>query len=102
LGALVDAETGVRGYDLNQDPTFLETYHVAKGTVPDSIAALKKLVRADPQQKAQAGELERLAQERMNLLAADVHTVAESVKGTVARDALTNSRMKGKLVMDAF
>src|SRR3954454_16031070 len=39
LGALLDAETGVRGYDLspNHDPSLLETYYLAKQqTVPDS------------------------------------------------------------------
>ncbi len=48
LTLLVDAETGVRGYGLTQNPQFLEPYQEAKRTIPNRINMLTQLTADSP------------------------------------------------------
>lgn len=51
LALLVDAETGVRGYGLTQDSTFLEPYEEATQFIPDRFEQLDRLTTdGSPQQ----------------------------------------------------
>ena len=50
LNALVDAETGVRGYGLTQRDEFLTPYNRAKAIIPKSLDRLEQLVQDNPQQ----------------------------------------------------
>ncbi|MEM9542582.1 MAG: CHASE3 domain-containing protein [Cyanobacteria bacterium P01_E01_bin.42] len=55
LNALVDAETGLRGYGLTQDKVFLEPYQQAQATIPEYLDLLQGLVQDHPQQTQQIG-----------------------------------------------
>src|SRR5271169_2111134 len=48
---MVDMETGVRGYHLTGDKTFLEPYEAAKARVPEQQALLLKLTADTPEQQ---------------------------------------------------
>jgi signal transduction histidine kinase len=50
LNALIDAETGVRGYGLTLRPEFLNPYEKALEIIPDSLNKLENLVTDNPQQ----------------------------------------------------
>jgi len=67
LTALVDAETGMRGYLLTGQEEFLESYQRGLTVVPDSGRALRRLVR-DPSRLKQLDEIESLARERLELM----------------------------------
>ncbi|EDZ93117.1 MULTISPECIES: sensor histidine kinase [Limnospira] len=50
LNALLDAETGVRGYGLTQRDEFLERYHHAKSRIPRVLDTLQDLVQDNAEQ----------------------------------------------------
>ncbi len=50
LNALIDAETGMRGYGLTRQNEFLRRYEQAKLTIPNSIDTLEDLVDDNPEQ----------------------------------------------------
>ena len=50
LTALVDTETGVRGYGLTNREEFLAPYRRSRAIIPDSLKKLENLVRDNPQQ----------------------------------------------------
>ncbi|GGS55811.1 sensor histidine kinase [Actinokineospora fastidiosa] len=56
--ALLDQESGVRGYVLTADPVFLDPYHEGIGRQEDAVTSLRELVRGHAELIA---ELERVA-----------------------------------------
>jgi PAS domain S-box-containing protein len=57
---MVDMETGVRGYHLTGDKSFLEPYNIAKAKVPDQQALLMKLTAETPDQQRRFKEIQDL------------------------------------------
>jgi PAS domain S-box-containing protein len=57
---MVDMETGVRGYHLTGDKTFLEPYQAARPRVPEQLALLLKLTAKNPGQQQRLRELQAL------------------------------------------
>ena len=58
---MVDMETGVRGYHLTGDKTFLEPYEAAKARISEQLALLIELTADNPSQQQrlkQVGELD--------------------------------------------
>jgi len=55
---MVDMETGVRGYHLTGDQSFLEPYKDAKPRVPEQIALLLKLTADTPDQQRRVKEIQ--------------------------------------------
>ena len=55
---MLNAETGLRGYNLYNDAVFLEPYEQAIQELPETLLRLKELVRNDPTQSARAAEME--------------------------------------------
>ncbi len=56
---MVDMETGVRGYHLTGDKTFLDPYEQAKPRVPEQVALLLKLTADTPDQQRRVKEIEQ-------------------------------------------
>ncbi len=65
LTALLDAETGERGYLLTRDTAFLDPFYGASPRVDSLLAQLRVLVRDNPQQRARVDTLTQLATERL-------------------------------------
>ena len=56
---MVDMETGVRGYHLTGDKSFLEPYEAAKPRVPEQVALLLKLTGDTPDQQRRLNKSSR-------------------------------------------
>ncbi|NEO26448.1 MAG: histidine kinase [Kamptonema sp. SIO4C4] len=69
LNALVDAETGIRGYGLTQDAVFLEPYEEAQVMIPRCLERLQGLVQDNPQQTQQIGVIREKVAENLALFA---------------------------------
>ena len=97
LGAIIDAETGQRGYIITGDSSYLGPYHDGRVAVDSYLVVLRQLVGDDPHQGARLDTLQGLAQ-------AKVHELDRSValRGVNASAALTQVRTGvGKALMDS-
>ena len=96
LGAIVDAETGQRGYIITGDSSYLGPYHDGRVAADSYFVALRQLVADDPYQRARLDTLRKLAD-------AKVHELDQSVelRGVNAAAALAHVRSGvGKALMD--
>ncbi len=57
---MVDMETGLRGYHLTGDKTFLEPYEAGKARVPEQVALLLQLTAENPGQQRRISEIRDL------------------------------------------
>jgi PAS domain S-box-containing protein len=97
---LLNAETGVRGYYIGKQQTFLEPYNLAINTVNPALKSLEKLVQNNPAQILRVKMLTEIAQDRMDLLQGTVQRVEANNLGD---QVITNERLqKGKKSMDLF
>ena len=67
--ALVDAESGQRGYLLTGDVSYLEPFGAAKANLPELLAVARKWASADPDEAERIRELERLVSAKMTEVA---------------------------------
>ena len=74
LAAYVDAETGVRGYLLTGDETYLDPYHAARTTIERSDLRLKSSLFPEKELTELRSRIEALGSQRM---AAVERTIAE-------------------------
>ena len=65
---LVDAESGMRGYAVGGEPTFLEAYDRARSTWKAQLDHLRALTRDNPAQQGRLDQLGALLRERFALL----------------------------------
>jgi len=65
LKALVDAETGVRGYGLTRREEFLEPYQSAQTEIPSALNRLETLVSDNPPQVERVQDIRQLADENL-------------------------------------
>jgi signal transduction histidine kinase len=92
MDAMVDQETGVRGYLINGDENFLEPYHRGGNAYSASIQKIKDLTSDDPAQQSRLDELSELAKtwrsgaERAIALMAkpETHGDARALEGSTA------------------
>ena len=59
---MVNAETGMRGYQLTKRPEFLQPYELARTNLPEKMAALQSLIEAEPGEKPRIEKLALLAE----------------------------------------
>lgn len=93
---LLNAETGIRGYVLSNDESFLDPYHAAFERLPGALAALERLVGEDPSQLARASEVRFLAGKKLEALGALRANVGskdqESTLLTIDNELMTDLR----------
>jgi signal transduction histidine kinase len=65
--ALVDAETGVRGYGLTRQEEFLEPYRWAQSEIPSSLNRLEILVSDNSAQVERVQDIRQLADENLRI-----------------------------------
>ena len=100
LISLLNAETGVRGYYIGKQRSFLEPYNLATTTVKPALESLQKLVQDNPSQIQRVKILTEITQDRMTLLQGTIQRVETNNLGS---PALVNERLqKGKKSMDLF
>lgn len=88
---LKDAETGARGFTLTNDPSYLEPYDLARVELASSLRHLKTILADNPSQLQSADLLERVVNERMEIIAAGVTPRLENLEPT-APDVKTMGR----------
>jgi signal transduction histidine kinase len=97
--AMIDQETGVRGYLLTSDEKFLEPYHRGRNAYAAAIEKLKGLTFANPAQRSQLDELKELVKNwRLGIADPEIALMAKPETRENAR-ALEGS-MAGKTGMD--
>jgi signal transduction histidine kinase/CheY-like chemotaxis protein len=72
---VLDAETGARGYLLNQDEAYLAPYNTSRQTITETSERLKEAVRDNPDQTARLFELKKNIDAKLDLLAGAVALV---------------------------
>jgi signal transduction histidine kinase/CHASE3 domain sensor protein len=97
LTALLDAETGERGYLLTGDTTFLAPYRGASPRIDSLLAQLRPLTQGDPAQRARLDTLALRAHERVDALAGAIEDVRAG-KTAVALGVVAHG--PGKRLMD--
>jgi PAS domain S-box-containing protein len=100
LIGLVNAETGVRGYFIGKEKSFLEPYTLAVKTLDPALDRLELLSRDNSTQAERAKVLNQLAQERMALLEQSIQRIDNGNIGTP--QVTLNRLLAGKQVMDRF
>ena len=100
LVSLLNAETGVRGYFIGREQTFLEPYEEALRTLEPTLIDLEQLIQDNTSQVQQVKLLDTIARDRMSLLQASVERVDNEDLSSflVVKERL----LKGKQVMDQF
>ena len=68
LTALVDTETGVRGYGLTHREEFLAPFNSSRTVIPESLKQLEKLVQDYPQQKQILKEIRTKVDQHLKIL----------------------------------
>ncbi|MFP4296898.1 MAG: sensor histidine kinase [Spirulinaceae cyanobacterium] len=106
LNALLDAETGVRGYGLTQRREFLEPYKNAQLVIPDSLSRLENLVQDNPPQVQQIQNIRGRVDENLTIFQKKLLLQQElqRIKGTndvlVPAASLYDWLEEGKASMD--
>src|SRR3954465_6212502 len=97
LGAMVDAETGQRGYIITGDSSYLGPYHDGRVAVDSYFVALRQLVGDDRHQRARLDTLQELANAKVQELDQSVE-----LRSVNAPAALAHVRSGvGKALMDS-
>jgi diguanylate cyclase (GGDEF)-like protein len=97
LQGLVDGETGVRGYLLTRDRGFLATSDAGIAAIPHGVDGLRDLLADDPPQTiARLEQLERLIEERLEIIEQTKRFAATTAPGTIPETIIGH----GHRVMD--
>ncbi len=99
LTLLLDAESGVRGYQATDEALFLAPYDLAVAELPKSLSALGALVASEP---AQAGRVRRVASLAASELATLESLLQQVEIGAGQIDQSFDLDASGKRTMDAI
>ncbi len=100
LNALVDGETGVRGYYLTNLPQFLRPYKKGISIIPTALQQLHKYVNYNPTQARQLGVIETCVNKRITLLQSNfLKNSSQNQKGNTLA-LLKKGIVEEKVVMD--
>ena len=78
------AESAQRGYLIDRDPGYFQSYQAAAAKVPGDVAVFRDLTRDNPVQQDRAPRLRRLAELRLNTLAVNIQL--QQAPGTTTAD----------------
>jgi signal transduction histidine kinase/DNA-binding response OmpR family regulator len=92
---LQDAETGVRGYVITQNPVYLESYNQALTRVPGRLERLSRV--SDPERAQLVAALRPLVTERLQVLNIAVEGMVRGDRETVVQSVASG---RGKALMD--
>jgi signal transduction histidine kinase len=99
VDAMVDQETGVRGYLIAGDEKFLEPYHKGIDAYTAAIQKAKELTRDNPAQQSRLDELNDLAKNWREIAQREIALMAKPETRAAAR-GLESSTVGGKATMD--
>ncbi len=93
VSAVVDTETGQRGYLITADPNYLEPYRAALPQAQANIDRLGQLINDNPVQLERLSRLKELSQQRLELLAKNITSVEQGDR-EAARQLITSGSPK--------
>jgi diguanylate cyclase (GGDEF)-like protein/PAS domain S-box-containing protein len=99
LSLLKDAETGGRGFLLTGDEAFLEPYENARPKILADLEVVRRFAESDPEQHDRAERVNRLAREKLAIIA---HYVELKRNGQKSADEVVPTLRHGKVIMDAI
>ena len=99
MDAMVDQETGVRGYLIAGDENFLEPYRRGSDAYTAAILKAKDLTRDNPTQQNRLNELNELAKNWRGIAEREIALMAKPETRAAAR-GLESSMVGGKTAMD--
>lgn len=92
---LVDAQTGIRGYLIARDTSFLEPYHRAVRQLPGTLASLRQLTLDSREQRERGRQLER------HVLTVLEH-YEDALRGAASPERASAVVARGKALMDTI
>lgn len=95
--ALVDAETGQRGYLITQDAQYLEPYELATATLDTTYRNLVKLIEGNPEQLSQIEPLVGPIEQKRSEMARSIQLAAD---GNLAQALALVRSGQGQRIMD--
>lgn len=98
--ALLDAETGVRGYDITRRVEFLTPYKTAIAVIPNSLKQLTKLVADNPSQTQRIQQIQALCLHRVDLLNNNIQLLNRQSELVPGQPELVAILLEGKQAMD--
>lgn len=99
IQALVDAETGQRGYLITQEAQYLAPYEQATATLDSTYRRLIELIKGNPQQLSQIEPLAGpIAQKREEM----AQTIQLAADGKLAQALAMTRTGQGQIVMDSI
>ncbi|ABW30017.1 sensor histidine kinase [Acaryochloris marina] len=101
LNALINAETGIRGYGLTEDQKFLVSYREALPEIEPTLQALSQQVQENPEQSQQITELKLLIQQELDILAKTLKQIENDFRFAPQAPRLGALVEQGKARMDA-
>jgi len=101
MAAMVDQETGVRGYLVSGDDRFLEPYRAGQRAYAKAFSEVKALTADNPAQQSRLAELDRLAQS-WRTDAAEKEIALMGKAETQAQARAIEASGAGKASMDGF
>jgi PAS domain S-box-containing protein len=102
LTILVDAETGVRGYNISYEPEFLEPYEQAITNLPNALDRFRQLAKNNPRQKQALEKIEPLVQQRMSILTKRITLIERQKPLGIQLPQTVTALNEGKQVMDSL
>lgn len=100
LTALIDTETGVRGYALTRRRDFLDPYNKSILMIPESMAQLRQYVKDNPKQARQLSVIQASIDKRVKFLQGILDTLASQKPAPAQTARLKNLLVGGKSAMD--
>ncbi len=101
LTAVVDAETGIRGYELTKRQDFLEPYLEAKKKLPALLAKLQVMVRESQRQAQGFEEIKKSTEQQIKFLQNTLNKLDNSAT-QLQSPATVQLFVQGKLKMDGL
>lgn len=101
LNALINAETGIRGYGLTEDQKFLDTYRDALPDIQPTLQDLSQLVKDNPEQRQPIAQLKLLIEAEKSILAKTLIQIEDDLRFAPQAPRLGALVERGKERMDA-
>jgi PAS domain S-box-containing protein len=102
LVSLIDAETGVRGYNVSREERYLDPYKKAIYDIHPRLARLEQNLRTDPQQLQRLEEIKQLVKEQNDVLKQTIALVEKRGGDDVHSTQELALLDRGKKVMDSI
>ena len=98
--AIIEAETGVRGYYITKDRSFLKTYNQSKMNIPVFYAELEKLESKNPDQLSKLDTVKQLIDLRLSLMAKNIALFQAA--GEQSTPEVDHNRQRGQKILDSI